>query len=192
MVSTGTISSLIVQHMYFLPPYTFFSQAFMTQAVLYTYHQYISEFIISGALAAIFFVRDYDPFFARMLENKEALISHLSWASLFLGVHTLGLYIHNNSIQSFGTSERQIPIEPIFAQWIQATQGKILYSFNIFLASPYSLAKLASQSIWLPNWLVAINSGINSLFLPIGPGDFLVHYVTALGLVTNFILVKGA
>jgi hypothetical protein len=48
-------------------------------------------------------VRDYDPelnkdnVLARMLEHKEAIISHLSWASLFLGFHTLGLYIHNDT-----------------------------------------------------------------------------------------------
>jgi photosystem I P700 chlorophyll a apoprotein A2 len=43
-----------------------------------------------GAFAhgAIFFVRDYDPelnkdnVLARMLEHKEAIISHLSWAWL--------------------------------------------------------------------------------------------------------------
>jgi photosystem I P700 chlorophyll a apoprotein A2 len=47
-----------------------------------------------GFHGAIFFVRDYDPelnkdnVLARMLEHKEAIISHL--ASLFLGFHTLG------------------------------------------------------------------------------------------------------
>jgi hypothetical protein len=56
------------------------------------------DFLMVGAFAhgAIFFVRDYDPelnknnVLARMLEHKEAIISHLSWASLFLGFHTLG------------------------------------------------------------------------------------------------------
>jgi photosystem I P700 chlorophyll a apoprotein A2 len=43
------------------------------------------------------FVRDYDPelnkdnVLARMLEHKEAIISHLSY--YYLGFHTLGLYI---------------------------------------------------------------------------------------------------
>jgi photosystem I P700 chlorophyll a apoprotein A2 len=41
--------------------------------------------------------------------------------------------------------------------------------------------------------LEAINSGTNSLFLTIGPGDFLVHHAIALGLhTTTLILVKGA
>jgi hypothetical protein len=58
-------------------------------------------------------VRDYDPelnkdnVLARMLEHKEAIISHLSWASLFLGFHTLGLYIHNDTVVAFGQPENK-------------------------------------------------------------------------------------
>jgi hypothetical protein len=60
---------------------------------------------------AIFFVRDYDQknkdnVLARMLEHKEAIISHLSWASLFLGFH-LGLYIHNDTVVAFGQPENK-------------------------------------------------------------------------------------
>jgi len=201
LASVGTITSIVAQHMYSLPPYAFLAQDFTTQAALYTHHQYIAGFIMCGAFAhgAIFFVRDYDPeknqgnVLSRILEHKEALISHLSWVSLFLGFHTLGLYVHNDVIQAFGTPERQILIEPIFAQWIQAAQGKALYGFDILLSSQTSIARDASKNIWLPGWLAAINNNANSLFLTIGPGDFLVHHAIALGLhVTTLILVKGA
>ncbi|KVH74158.1 Photosystem I PsaA/PsaB, partial [Cynara cardunculus var. scolymus] len=46
----------------------------------------------SFAHGAIFFIRDYNPeqnednVLARMLEHEEAIISHLSWVSLFLGL----------------------------------------------------------------------------------------------------------
>ncbi|CAN1201791.1 Photosystem I P700 chlorophyll a apoprotein A2, partial [Linum perenne] len=182
LASLGVITSLVAQHMYSLPAYAFIAQDFTTQAALYTHHQYIAGFIMTGAFAhgAIFFIRDYNPqqnednVLARMLEHKEAIISHLSWASLFLGFHTLGLYVHNDVMLAFGTPEKQILIEPIFAQWIQS-------AFN------------AGRSIWLPGWLNAINESSNSLFLTIGPGDFLVHHAIALGLhTTTLILVKGA
>ena len=201
LASVGTITSLVAQHIYSLPPYAFLPQDFTTQAALYTHHQYISGFIMCGAFAhgAIFFVRDYNPernrgnVLARVLEHKEALISHLSWVALFLGFHTLGLYVHNDVIQAFGTPERQILIEPIFAQWVQAAQGKALYGFDILLSSPNNETRVVSRSIWLPGWLTAINSGTNSLFLPIGPGDFQVHHAIALGLhTTTLILVKGS
>jgi len=201
LAGLGVTTSLVAQHMYALPPYAFMSKDFTTQAALYTHHQYIAGFLMVGAFAhgAIFFIRDYDPkknennVLARMLEHKEAIISHLSWASLFLGFHTLGLYIHNDVMIAFGTPEKQILFEPVFAQWIQATSGKTLYGFDVLLASSGSTASIAGSGVWLPGWLEAINSGKNSLFLTIGPGDFLVHHAIALGLhTTTLILVKGA
>ncbi|KAJ0018018.1 hypothetical protein Pint_10888 [Pistacia integerrima] len=49
--------------MYSLPAYAFIAQDFTTQAALYTHHQYIAGFIMTGAFAhgAIFFIRDYNP-----------------------------------------------------------------------------------------------------------------------------------
>jgi photosystem I P700 chlorophyll a apoprotein A2 len=200
----GVITSLVAQHMYSMPPYAFLAKDFTTQAALYTHHQYIAGFIMVGAFAhgAIFLVRDYDPIqnkgnvLDRVLQHKEAIISHLSWVSLFLGFHTLGIYVHNDVMQAFGTPEKQILIEPVFAQFIQSAHGKVLYGFDTLLANPDSIATTAwpnHGNVWLPNWLDAINSGANSLFLTIGPGDFLVHHAIALGLhTTTLILVKGA
>ena len=197
----GVATSLVAQHMYALPAYAFMAKDYVTQAALYTHHQYIAGFLMVGAFAhgAIFFVRDYDPevnkdnVLARMLQHKEAIISHLSWVSLFLGFHTLGLYIHNDTCVAFGTPEKQILFEPVFAQFIQAASGKAVYGFDVLLSSSTSAATVASSKIWLPGWIEAINSGKNSLFLTIGPGDFLVHHAIALGLhTTTLILVKGA
>ncbi|KAK6768418.1 hypothetical protein RDI58_030624 [Solanum bulbocastanum] len=201
LASLGVITSLVAQHMYSLPAYAFIAQDFTTQAALYTHHQYIAGFIMTGAFAhgAIFFIRDYNPeqnednVLARMLDHKEAIISHLSWASLFLGFHTLGLYVHNDVMLAFGTPEKQILIEPIFAQWIQSAHGKTSYGFDVLLSSTTGPAFNAGRSIWLPGWLNAVNENSNSLFLTIGPGDFLVHHAIALGLhTTTLILVKGA
>uniref|UniRef100_A0A1Y3BZD8 Putative photosystem I PsaA/PsaB n=1 Tax=Helianthus annuus TaxID=4232 RepID=A0A1Y3BZD8_HELAN len=110
-----------------------------------------------------------------------------------LGFHTLGLYVHNDVMLAFGTPEKQILIEPIFAQWIQSAHGKTSYGFDILLSSTSGPAFNAGRSIWLPGWLNAVNENSNSLFLTIGPGDFLVHHAIALGLhTTTLILVKGA
>src|SRR6478672_1132262 len=182
LAAVGTICSLVAQHMYSLSPYAFLAQDFTAQAALYTHHQYIAGFILCGAFAhgAIFFIRDYDPeqnkgnVLARILDHKEAIISHLSWASLFLGFHTLGLYIHNDTVVAFGQPETQILFKPL-------------------LSSSTSPATVAGNQLWLPGWLEAINNSKNDLFLKIGPGDFLVHHAIALGLhVTTLILVKGA
>ncbi|PSB11546.1 photosystem I core protein PsaB [Pleurocapsa sp. CCALA 161] len=199
LASLGTVTSLVAQHMYSLPSYAFIARDYTTQAALYTHHQYIAGFLMVGAFAhgAIFLVRDYDPeanknnVLSRVLQHKEAIISHLSWVSLFLGFHTLSLYVHNDVVVAFGTPEKQILIEPVFAQFVQAASGKALYGFDVLLSNPDSITQTGAA--WLPGWLDAINSGTNSLFLTIGPGDFLVHHAIALGLHTTvLILVKGA
>ncbi|MEL6778012.1 MAG: photosystem I core protein PsaB [Cyanobacteria bacterium J06597_16] len=204
LAALGVVTSLVAQHMYSMPSYAFIARDYTTQAALYTHHQYIAGFLMLGAFAhgAIFLVRDYDPIanennvLARVLDHKEAIISHLSWVSLFLGFHTLGLYVHNDVVVAFGTPEKQILVEPVFAQWIQASHGKLLYGFDTLLSNPDSIAATAwpnYANVWLPGWLDAINSGTNSLFLAIGPGDFLVHHAIALGLhTTTLVLVKGA
>jgi len=197
----GVVTSLVAQHMYSLPSYAFLMQDHTTMAALYTHHQYIAGFIMTGAFAhgAIFLIRDYDSeknkdnVLGRILAHKEAIISHLSWVSLFLGFHTLGLYVHNDVVQAFAAPEKQILIEPVFAQWIQSAHGKGFYAFNFLLSSNSSIAFSAGDNIWLPGWLSSVNDDFGSLFLKIGPGDFLVHHAIALGLhTTTLILVKGA
>ncbi|GCE64539.1 photosystem I core protein PsaB [cyanobiont of Ornithocercus magnificus] len=199
LASLGVITSLVAQHMYAMPSYAFIAKAYTTQAALYTHHQYIAIFLMCGAFAhgAIFFIRDYDPeankdnVLARMLEHKEAIISHLSWVSLFLGFHTLGLYVHNDVVVAFGTPEKQILVEPVFAEFVQAASGKAIYGFDVLLSNAGGVASNANAA-YMDGWLGAIN-GNNDLFLPIGPGDFLVHHAIALGLhTTTLILVKGA
>jgi len=201
LASLGVVTSLTAQHMYALPAYVYIAKDFTTQAALYTHHQYIAGFLMVGAFAhgAIFLVRDYSPenyqdsVLFRMLAHKEAIISHLSWVSLFLGFHTLGLYVHNDTVVAFGQPEKQILIEPLFAQWIQSASGKLLYGFNVFLSESNNATSIDAVKIWLPGWSEAINNSNNSLFLSIGPGDFLVHHAIALGLhTTTLILVKGA
>ena len=122
-----------------LPSYAFIARDYTTQSALYSHHQYIAMFLMVGAFAhgAIFFVRDYDPelnkdnVLARVLGTKEALISHLSWVTMLLGFHTLGIYVHNDVVVAFGNPEKQILIEPVFAQFVQAAQGKMMYGLSL-------------------------------------------------------------
>ena len=62
---------------------------------------------------------------------------------------------------------------------------------DVLLSNAGSVAS-STGAAYLPGWMDAINGG-SDLFLPIGPGDFLVHHAIALGLhTTTLILVKGA
>ncbi|KAK4735885.1 hypothetical protein R3W88_010146 [Solanum pinnatisectum] len=83
---------------------------------------------MTGAFAhgAIFFIRDYNP-----EQNEDNVLARI----LFLGFHTLRLYVHNDVMLVFGTLEKQILIESIFAQWIQSVHGKTSYGFDVLLSS---------------------------------------------------------
>jgi len=59
--------------------------------------------------------------------------------------------------------KKQILVEPVFAQFIQAASGKTIYGFDTLLSSSTSPASVASEQLWLPNWLEAINNQKNSL-----------------------------
>ena len=116
--------------------------------------------------------KNQDNVFYNILYHKEVIISHLSWVSLFLGFHTLGLYVHNDTCVAFCTPEKQILIEPSFAQLIQVASDKLTYGFDILLSSSKSFTRISSSKVWLER----INSKKNTLFLIIGPGDFLFHH----------------
>jgi photosystem I P700 chlorophyll a apoprotein A2 len=51
---------------------------------------------------------------------KGQFNSHLSWMCLYLGFHTLGVYVHNDTVSAFGETSCQILIEPLFAMSLSA------------------------------------------------------------------------
>ena len=165
LAALGVVTSLVAQHMYALPPYAFMAQDFTTQAALYTHHQYIAGFIMTGAFAhgAIFFIRDYNPeqnrdnVLARMLEHKEAIISHLSWASLFLGFHTLGLYVHNDVMLAFGTPEKQILIDLYLLNGYNLHTGKLCMVLMYFYRQQIvQLLMLVKRYGYRVGWMLLI------------------------------------
>ncbi|KAF4391660.1 hypothetical protein F8388_005425 [Cannabis sativa] len=81
---------------------------------------------------------------------KEAIITHLSWASLFLGFHTLELYVPNDVMFAFGTPKKLILIELIFAQWMQSAHGKTSYGFDVLLSSTNGPAFNTGQTFSTP------------------------------------------
>lgn len=80
-----------------------------TQLSIFTHHTWIGGFLIvgAGAHAAIAMIRDYDPakhvdnVLDRVLKARDALISHLNWVCIWLGFHSFGLYIHNDTMRAW-------------------------------------------------------------------------------------------
>ena len=125
----GTITSVVGQQVYSLRPYVYLCYDYITTLALYLHHQYIASFFVMATLAhgGILLRRDYTFICmagptswtsftsCRILKMKGQFISHLSWICLYLGFHTFGVYIHNDSIVAFHEQEKQILIEAVFA-----------------------------------------------------------------------------
>ncbi|KAK8564793.1 hypothetical protein V6N12_058375 [Hibiscus sabdariffa] len=130
----GSLTIVVAHHMYSMPPYPYLATDYGTQLSLFTHHMWIGGFLIVGAAAhaTIFMVRDYDPttryndLLDRVLRHRDAIISHLNWVCIFLGFHSFGLYIHNDTMSALGRpqdmfSDTAIQLQPVFAQGIQNT-----------------------------------------------------------------------
>ena len=193
----GSLTIIIAHHMYAMPPYPYIAIDYPTQLSLFTHHMWIGAFCIVGAGAhgSIFMVRDYDAslnynnLLDRVIRHRDAIISHLNWVCIFLGCHSFGFYIHNDTMQALGRpqdmfSDKAISLQPIFAQWIQH-----LHTVAPGTTSPNSLA---TASYIFGGDPVVLGSKIALAPMNLGTADFMVHHIHAFTIhVTVLILLKG-
>jgi photosystem I P700 chlorophyll a apoprotein A1 len=193
----GSLSIIVAHHIYAMPPYPYLAIDYGTQLSLFTHHMWIGGFCVvgAGAHAAIFIVRDYDPrdnynnLVDRVIRHRDAIISHLNWVCIFLGFHSFGLYIHNDTISALGRpqdifSDTAIQLQPVFAQWVQ----------KIHAFAPQSTAPLeaAATSVTWGGSLVTLSGKVALIPIPLGTADFIVHHIHAFTIhVTVLILLKG-
>ena len=193
----GSLTIIIAHHMYAMPPYPYLATDYATQLCIFTHHIWIGGFLIVGgaAHAAIFMVRDYDPVvnqnnvLDRVIRHRDAIISHLNWVCIFLGFHSFGLYIHNDTMRALGRpqdmfSDSAIQLQPVFAQWVQ----------NLHTLAPGNTAPNALQVVShaFGGGIVAIGDKIAMMPITLGTADFLVHHIHAFTIhVTVLILLKG-
>ena len=193
----GSLTIIIAHHMYAMPPYPYLATDYATQLCIFTHHIWIGGFLIVGgaAHAAIFMVRDYDPVvnqnnvLDRVIRHRDAIISHLNWVCIFLGFHSFGLYIHNDTMRALGRpqdmfSDSAIQLQPVFAQWVQ----------NLHTLAPGNTAPNALQVVShaFGGGIVAVGGKVAMMPIALGTADFLVHHIHAFTIhVTVLILLKG-
>jgi photosystem I P700 chlorophyll a apoprotein A1 len=195
----GSVTIIVAQHMYAMPPYPYLATDYGTVLSLFTHHMWIGGFLIVGAAAhaAIFMVRDYDPVVNQgnvldnMIRHRDAIISHLNWVCIFLGFHSFGLYIHNDTMQALGRpqdmfSDSAIQLQPIFAQWVQ---GLHTAAAGLGGTAPNALAPV---SYAFGGDTIAVGGKVAMMPIALGTADFMVHHIHAFTIhVTVLILLKG-
>jgi photosystem I P700 chlorophyll a apoprotein A1 len=193
----GSLTINVAHHMYAMPPYPYIGIDYPTQLSIFTHHVWIGGFLIvgAGAHAAIAMIRDYDPakhidnVLDRVLKARDALISHLNWVCIWLGFHSFGLYIHNDTMRALGRpqdmfSDSAIALKPIFAQWIQG-----LHAAAAGNTAPNALAGVSEV---FNGAVVAVGGKVAAGPIPLGTADFMVHHIHAFTIhVTVLILLKG-
>ncbi|MEG4353584.1 photosystem I core protein PsaA [Microcoleus sp. LAD1_D5] len=193
----GSLSIIVAQHMYAMPPYPYIATDYPTQLSIFTHHMWIGGFLIVGAAAhgAIFMVRDYEPsgnvnnLLDRVIRHRDAIISHLNWVCIFLGFHSFGLYVHNDTMRAFGRpqdlfSDTGIQLRPIFAQWVQ----------NIHALAPGTTAPNATEIVShaFGGGAVVVAGKVAMMPIELGTADFMIHHIHAFTIhVTVLILLKG-
>ena len=193
----GSLSIIVAHHMYAMPPYPYIATDYPTQLSLFTHHMWIGGFLIVGGAAhgAIFMVRDYEPsgnvnnLLDRVIRHRDAIISHLNWVCIFLGFHSFGLYVHNDTMRAFGRpqdlfSDTGIQLRPIFAQWVQ----------NIHALAPGTTAPNATEIVShaFGGGAVVVAGKVAMMPIELGTADFMIHHIHAFTIhVTVLILLKG-
>jgi photosystem I P700 chlorophyll a apoprotein A1 len=187
-VALAIVSALSFLTSHFLtavPTYPFFVTDYPTSLSSFVHHMWIGCILVvgSGSHASIHLLRDYysskqslskTDYASLLISQRETILGHLTWVSIFLGLHSFGLYIHNDTLQALGRpedlfSDNAFQLKPIFA--------------NLF----WELRK-GGNSVYIN----VMDSRVATSWSELGTSDFLVHHIHAFTIhVTVLILVKG-
>merc|ERR1719189_2848227 len=109
-------------------------------------------------------------FLQELLNHRDVILSHIIWVTVALGLHSFGLYIHNDTLQALGRpedmfSDNAIQLKPIFALWLQT-----IVSFDIEV----------------------LDGKIVRMTQELGTADYMLHHIHAFTIHTTvLILCKG-
>jgi photosystem I P700 chlorophyll a apoprotein A1 len=199
---TGSLSIVFANAIYAVPVYPYCASDYPTLLCLFCHHTWIGGKLIvgAGAHASIFMIRDmsvglkgghvregnYSNLELRgrfglqqVLNHRDVIIAHLIWVTVALGLHSFGLYIHNDTLQALGRpedifSDNSIQLKPVFATWVQSEQ------------SVHTLLRAVSFDVEV------LDGKVIRMTQELGTADFMVHHIHAFTIHTTLlILLKG-
>merc|ERR1712190_224052 len=182
LFSIATLVSGCARIIFSIPAYPYLALDSLSSTSLFVHHSWIYYIIYLGSFAhlGIYFARDYRSgtlsdscVLYRLLSHKATIISHLSWVSLWLGFHVLGIFLHNDSVLAFGRSTSQLVIEPFFDR------------STSMLATEAKLSSLLGG--------ILSDKPFGGVFMTLCGGDVLAcHAVSFAAHVTLLIILKGS
>ena len=187
---SGSLSITFANAIYAVPIYPYCASDYPTALCLFNHHIWIGGKLIMGATshASIFIIGDThnkdirqlgitkNYTLQQILNHRDVIVAHLIWVSIGLGLHSFGLYVHNDTLQSLGRPEdvfddNSIQLKPVFAGWVQSSQ-------TVWRIVSFDIEMLDEKVIRITEEL--------------GTGDFMVHHIHAFTIhVALLILLKG-
>jgi len=154
--------------------YDYLQYSYVTELSLICHHLWIGGIFIlgSGAHASIYVIQSTSV--SILLRQREVIVGHLSYVTIWLGFHSFGMYIHNDTMQALlrlvdTFSDNTINLRPILAIKLS--------SFISSITGYHS---------------TAIDGKLSTTYFELGTSDFLVSHIHAFTIhVTLLILVKG-
>ena len=123
LAALGSLSSAAAQHAAAMPAFLFLgslSRAGSVLTLLFAHHTCAGGPFSLGAAshAAIFLLRAPAPPRRAGLgrSSAQACVEHLSWVSLWLGFHVLGVFAHNDSASAASWAAHQLLFRPALAE----------------------------------------------------------------------------
>jgi len=170
---TATISIIFAHHVYTIPAYPFISSSYTTMTCLFSHHIWIGGFLILGAAAhrSIQIIRNEGLYITanQLIYNQaDIILGHLIWLTIALGLHSFGLYIHNDALESLRRQED-------------------LFSDNGIQLKPllYSQLYPVMDTEMLDDKLITSTQEL-------GTSDFMIHHIHAFTIhVSVLIMLKG-
>jgi photosystem I P700 chlorophyll a apoprotein A1 len=152
---TSVVSLALAHQTTCLPVYPHMSTDKVTSFCLFCHHSWISSFLILGAsshmsihvVTELFAKESYSastygashyPFITKIISHRDLFLSHLVWVTIFLGFHSFGLYVHNDTLSSLGRLEdtfqdSSLQLKPFFISCHRCffvIRNRSLYSFR--------------------------------------------------------------
>ena len=131
------------QHLHSLSSFSGLSYDLITSSTTYIHHSWIASITIlaSSSHLSIYLTRDYTYHLdsstpiSILLADKSSVLSSITYISIYLGCHTLGIYIHNDTCISLSHLTPSLSLDPILSQLIQELLGKHLSNTSSTLSS---------------------------------------------------------
>lgn len=174
IVSTASVLAAIVIPTSGVYPYLSYDLA--TVYTLFTHHIWIGAFLFTGVAAhyTIGFIKSghmgsKTVLASYVIQHRDIILGHLTWVTIFLGFHSFGLLVHNDTLSALGRyndliTDFSLQLKPVFYNVITHTDLNPI-SLSNYGQPNFSVPAYAGTSEFIVAHIHAFNAHVFALIL---------------------------